>query len=228
MPKIALILSGCGVFDGSEIHESVSALVHLSRHGATVSCFAPDIDQARVVNHLSGKPAPAEKRNVLVESARIARGKISPLSNLNAADFDAAVFPGGFGAATNLCDFATRGADCTVNPEVARVVKQFHDAGKPVGMCCIAPVIGARVLGTKSGGPGVTVTIGSDAATAAAITAMGSKNISKPVTESYTDPKHNMITTPAYMYGNAPIHQVFDGIGAMIDGVLARIGAGVR
>jgi enhancing lycopene biosynthesis protein 2 len=226
MSKVALILSGCGVFDGSEVHEAVSALVHLSRHGAQVSCFAPDV-QFEAVNHLTHKPS-GEKRNALVEAARIARGKIQPLSALKAADFDAVVFPGGFGAAKNLCNFASKGAECEVNPDVARIVKQFHDASKPVGMCCIAPVIGARVLGTKSGGPGVSVTIGSDSGTAAAIAAMGSRNVSKPVTEAHTDEKHNLVTTPAYMYGDAAVHEVFDGIGAMIEGVMARVGVGVR
>lgn len=222
MAKVALVLSGCGVYDGSEIHESVSVLIHLSRHGADVKCFAPDIDQP-AVNHLTGKPE-AQKRNVLAESARIARGKIEPLSKLRAADFDAAVFPGGFGAAKNLCDFASAGAECAVNPEVERVVKEFHAAGKPVGMCCIAPVIGARVLGKAKGGPGIEVTIGDDADAAEAIARMGSANVSKPVTEAYVDEKNRIITAPAYMYGDAPVHHVYEGIGAMVDSVMARAG----
>lgn len=224
---VALVLSGCGVFDGSEIHEAVSCLVHLSRRGAQVSCFAPD-KPAPVVNHLTRKPEPGQTRNVLVESARIARGRIRPLSALRAADFDAAVFPGGFGAAKNLCTFAENGAACRVDPDVERVVKEFHGAGKPVGMCCIAPVIAARVLGRGAGGPGVTVTIGDDAATAAAIEAMGSRHAARPVTAACVDEANHLVTTPAYMYGEAPVHQVFDGIGAMIEGVLARVGAPAR
>ncbi len=224
MPRIALILSGCGVFDGSEIHEAVSCLIHLSRAGAEVSCFAPDI-QAPVVNHLTGKEEPGQARSVLVESARIARGKVRPLAEFDAAAFDGAVFPGGFGAAKNLCDFAAAGAACEVNPEVERVIKAFHSAGKPVGMCCIAPVLAARVLGKQRGGPGVSVTIGNDAGAAAAIDAMGSRNVEKPVTEAHVDEANNLVTAPAYMYGDAPVHQVFDGIGEMIRGVLARIEA---
>jgi len=224
MPHIALILSGCGVFDGSEIHEAVSCLIHLSRAGAEVSCFAPDI-QAPVVNHLTGMEEPGQTRSVLVESARIARGKIRPLSELDPAAFDGAVFPGGFGAAKNLCDFAAAGAACEVHPEVERVIKAFHAAGKPVGMCCIAPVLAARVLGKGRGGPGVSVTIGNDAGAAAAIGAMGSTNVEKPVTEAHVDEANAVVTAPAYMYGEAPVHEVYEGIGRMIEGVLARIGA---
>src|SRR5579862_9497660 len=132
MPNIAVVLCGCGRADGSEIHEAVSCLIHLSRLGATYSCFAPDAPQAGVINHLTGKPSPGEKRNQLVESARIARGRIAPLSTLNPADFDAAVFPGGFGAAKNLCTFAKDGERCTVIPDVERIVKSFHAAAKPI------------------------------------------------------------------------------------------------
>ncbi len=226
MAKVAVVLSGCGVYDGSEIHEAVSVLIHLSRHGAKVSCFAPDIQQP-AVNHLTHKPE-AHPRNVLVESARIARGKIDPITKLRAADFDAVVFPGGFGAAKNLCDFASKGAECAVDPEVERVVKEFHAAGKSVGMCCIAPVIAARVLGKKHHGPGVSVTIGNDAGTADAITKMGSTNVSKPVTEAWTDEKNRVVTAPAYMYGDAPVHEVYEGIGAMIDSVMEHLRATVR
>lgn len=222
-PRVALVLSGCGVYDGSEIHEAVSCLIHLSRAGASVTCFAPDI-HAPAVNHLTGQPEPAP-RHVLAESARIARGKISPLSQLDPAAFDAVVFPGGFGAAKHLCDFATKGAQCDVHPEVERVIKAFHSAGKPVGMCCIAPVLAAKVLGASAGGPGVDVTIGDDADAAAAISQMGSRNVVRPVTEACVDERNGIITAPAYMYGDAPVHQVYEGIGRMIEGVLARVGS---
>lgn len=219
--NVAVVLSGCGVMDGAEIHEAVSVLVHLSRGGASYRCFAPDKDQMHVVDHLAGEPASGERRNVLRESARIARGEIQPLSALHAADFDAVVFPGGFGAAKNLCDFAVKGDQCVVDPEVRRVVEEFHGAGKPIGMCCIAPVIAARVL------EGCTVTIGDDAGTAGAIAKMGSKHAARPVTEACVDETFNVVTAPAYMYGDAPVHDVFDGIGAMVRGVLDRVGAGV-
>lgn len=219
MIRVAVVLSGCGVFDGTEIHEAVSVLLHLSRAGAHCDCFAPDADQMHVVNHLTGQPAP-ERRNVLVESARIARGKVAALDTLDAKGYDAVIFPGGFGAAKNLCDFAQRGAGCTVSPAVERVVKAFHAAGKPVGMCCIAPVIAARVLGTRAGGPGCTVTIGNDTAAAGAIAQMGSANVEKPVTQALTDQANRLVTAPAYMYDARP-HEVYEGIGAMVDGVLA-------
>jgi enhancing lycopene biosynthesis protein 2 len=226
MARVAVVLSGCGVFDGSEIHEAVSVLIHLSRHGAKVQCFAPDIERA-AVNHLTHK-LEAHARNVLAESARIARGKIKPLAQLKAEEFDAVFFPGGFGAAKNLCNFAEKGAGCTVEAEVERVVKAFHAAGKPVGMCCIAPVIAARVLGTAHKGPGVSVTIGDDTETAAAIAQMGAKNVVRPVTEAYVDEANQVVTAPAYMYGDAPVHEVYEGIGAMVDSVLEHVGSRVR
>ncbi|MBC7835702.1 MAG: isoprenoid biosynthesis glyoxalase ElbB [Phycisphaerales bacterium] len=225
MPRIALVLSGCGFMDGSEIHESVSCLIHLSRHGAEVSCFAPDKPQAAVVNHATGKPAGSESRNVLVESARIARGKIRPLRELRAAGFDAVVFPGGFGAAKNLSNFATAGAACEVDADTARAIKEFHAAGKPVGLCCIAPVLAARVLGTKAGGPGVSVTVGNDEGVAKAIVGMGSTHADRAVNQSHIDVRNRVVTAPAYMYGDAPVHDVFDGIGEMIDGVIERVTA---
>lgn len=222
MAKVAVVLSGCGVFDGSEIHEAVSILLHLSRAGVVYDCFAPNIDQAQVINHLTHQPAPGEKRNVLVESARIARGKIQSLDKLDPAKYDAVFFPGGFGAAKNLSDFATKGAECTPHPQVERVIKSFHAAGKPVGLCCIAPVLAARVLGTKKGGPGVKVTIGGDKGTADAIAAMGATHQNCAVTEACVDDAQRVATAPAYMY-DAPIHQVFDGIGAMVESTLALI-----
>ncbi|XP_012357337.2 glutamine amidotransferase-like class 1 domain-containing protein 3A, mitochondrial isoform X3 [Nomascus leucogenys] len=131
--RVALVLSGCGVYDGTEIHEASAILVHLSRGGAEVQIFAPDVPQMHVIDHTKGQPSEGESRNVLTESARIARGKITDLANLSAANHDAAIFPGGFGAAKNLSTFAVDGKDCKVNKEVERVLKEFHQAGKPVG-----------------------------------------------------------------------------------------------
>lgn len=218
---VAVVLSGCGVFDGSEIHEAVSTLIHLSRLGADVHCFAPDTDQPSVVNHLTGEPAP-DQRNILVESARIARGHVKPLATCNTNDFDAVFFPGGFGAAMNLCNFADKGADCTVNTDVERVLNEFHDAGKPIGMCCIAPVIAAKTFG-KSGG--VTLTLGDDSEASKAAESMGATHKQAGVTETVTDGPNHLITTPAYMHGSAPIHQVFDGIGHMVEQTLAMAAA---
>src|SRR5438105_3624402 len=132
MASVAVVLAGCGRGDGSEIHEAVSCLIHLARLGAAYRCFAPDALQADVVNHATGKSVPGEKRNQMVEAARIARGEIAPLSTLDPAAFDAVVFPGGFGAAKNLCTFAKDGENCTVIPDVERVVKGFDKAVKQV------------------------------------------------------------------------------------------------
>lgn len=222
MPKVAVILSGCGRGDGSEIHESVSCLIHFDRHGAGYRCFAPDKPQSDVINHATGK-ASAEQRNVMVESARISRGDIAPLSALDVDAFDALVLPGGFGAAKNLCTFAADGAECRVDPDVERAFRGFHAAGKPIGLCCIAPVIAARLLGRAKGGPGCTVTIGSDAATAGAIATMGSTNAARPVTEAVVDEANRIITTPAYMCEAGP-WGVFTGIGRMIDETLGMVG----
>jgi enhancing lycopene biosynthesis protein 2 len=223
MPRVAVVLAGSGFLDGSEITEAVSCLIHLARLGADHQCFAPDAPQADVVNHARHEPASGEKRNLLVESARIARGKIQPLSRLDVDGFDAVVFPGGYGAAKNLCTFAKDGENCAVIPDVERVVKGFHKAGKPLAMCCIAPVIAARVLGKAAGGPGVSVTIGTDAGTAAAIGKMGGTNVPKNVTEAAVDSASKVATAPAYMDGAASPWQVYEGIGRMIEETLKML-----
>ncbi|MFI4854949.1 MAG: isoprenoid biosynthesis glyoxalase ElbB [Phycisphaerales bacterium JB065] len=220
MPRVAVILSGCGVFDGSEIHESVCVLLHLSQAGAETTCFAPNTPQAHVVDHLAGAPVEGESRQVLTESARIARGEIRDLAMLRADEFDALIFPGGFGAAKNLCTFAFDGAACTVQPEVERVFNDFHRSEKPIGMCCIAPVIAAKLLGTASGGPGCTVTIGCDPEAVQAIEAMGATHAVQPVTQACIDEKNLLVTAPAYMYGEAKIHEVSEGIGQMVSRTL--------
>ena len=222
MTNAAVVLSGCGVFDGTEIHEAVAVLFHLSRLGARTTCFAPDKPQMHVVDHATGKPVDGAHRNVQSESARIARGKIQPLTELKAQGFDAVFFPGGFGAAKNLCDFAAKGKDCNVDPDVARVIREFHGAGKPIGLCCIAPVLAARVLGTVAGGPGVSVTIGEDPQTAGAIEACGARHVKTAVTSAHVDEPNRVVTAPAYMY-DAPIHQVFEGIGKLVESTLARV-----
>ncbi|XP_046360578.2 glutamine amidotransferase-like class 1 domain-containing protein 3, mitochondrial [Haliotis rufescens] len=219
--KVAVVLSGCGVYDGSEVHEASAILVHLSRGGADVSMFAPDKNQMHVVNHTKGEPM-EPNRNVLLESARIARGKVEALSGLKAQNFDAVIFPGGFGAAKNLSTFATEGTAMSVDSDVERVLQEFHTAAKPIGLCCIAPVLAAKVL------PGCEVTVGSDqeeggrfpyAGTAGAIEAMGSRHIKKNVTECHVDSKNKIVTTPAYMCETA-VHEIYDGIGTMVKSIL--------
>jgi len=204
--KIGVVLSGCGVYDGSEIHEAVLTLLAIDRNGAEAVCMAPDTELAEV-DHLAGQPTGA-RRNVLIESARIARGKITNINKVTAADLDAIIFPGGFGAAKNLCDFAIKGADAAVQPEVARLLKEMAVARKPIGAICIAPVLVAAALG-KEYGP--EVTIGTDAGTAAAINATGSRHLNCPVQEFVIDRKNRIVTTPAYMLAGC-ISEAAEGI----------------
>ena len=211
--KIGVILSGCGVYDGSEIHEAVITLLALDRAGAEAVCMAPDAAQLHVVNHLTGEVATGERRNILVEAARIARGKIRNISEITAADFDALILPGGFGAAKNLCDFAVKGADCGVHPEVARLLRETVRAKKPLGAICIAPAILARVLGEDKLSP--QLTIGTDAGTAGALEQMGAKHQNCPVREFVVDKQNKLVTTPAYMLAGR-IGEAADGIEKMV------------
>ena len=204
--KIGVLLSGCGVFDGAEIHESVLTLLFLDRAGAQAICMAPDINQLHVINHLTSEETD-EKRNVLVESARIARGEIKNLKDINATDMDALIIPGGFGAAKNLCDFAVKGPDSTIDPEVNRIISDMIDAKKPVGAVCIAPATVVCALLEKK----PEVTIGNDIDTASAIEKMGGKHIPCTVDEIHIDEKHKIVTTPAYMLGPG-IKDVAEGI----------------
>lgn len=213
--KVGVVLSGCGVYDGAEIHESVLTLLALDRAGAEAVCFAPDAEQMHVVNHLTGQPAAGEKRNILVESARIARGKIQDLKKARAVDLDALIFPGGFGAAKNLCDFAVKGADCTVHPEVARIVREMYQAKKPIGAICIAPAILSKALWDQ----GPRLTIGTDKETATALEKMGAKHEACPVREFVVDAEHKIVTTPAYMLANR-ISEAAEGIEKLVKEVL--------
>ena len=209
MAKIGVILSGCGVYDGSEIHEAVITLLAIDRAGAEAVCMAPDIPQMHVINHLSGEPAAGETRNVLVESARIARGNIKNIKDVKAADLDALILPGGFGAAKNLCDFAVKGPDCSADPEVARLIREIVKAKKPLAAVCIAPALVARVLGEDKLSP--EITIGTDAGTAQALESMGGKHVSCPVREFVVDKKNKIITSPAYMLAGR-ISEAAEGI----------------
>ena len=201
-PKVAVVLSGCGFQDGSEIHESVCTLLALDQQGARYQCFAPDMAQARVVNHLTGSEV-HDTRNVLVESARIARGAIQPLADFDASRFDALVMPGGFGAALNLSDFAQAGAQCSVQKDMAHAVATMHQAGKPIGALCIAPVILARLL------PGARLTIGKDAETADACRKMGAIHQDTCHGQVAVDRQNRLVTTPCYML-DARISQIFE------------------
>jgi enhancing lycopene biosynthesis protein 2 len=221
--RVGVVLSGCGFKDGAEVHESVLTLLALDRAGCDVRCFAPDVPQAKVVNHLTGKPT-QETRNVLVESARIARGQVQPLSQARADDLDAVILPGGFGAALNLSDFAEKGPDATVNPDLVRLLQAMHRAKKPIGAICIAPAVVARALGSSH----PKLTIGNDAGTAKALEACGAKHETCPVDAFVVDPVNRIVSTPAYMLGPS-IRHVAAGIERCVAEVLKlAVPAGVR
>lgn len=220
MPRVAVCLSGCGVFDGSEIHEAVLTLLALDQAGAEYVCCAPDMDQMHVIDHLSKSPAAGTSRNVLIESARIARGNITDLAQVKASQIDALIFPGGFGAAKNLCDFADKGPDCSVHPEVERLVGEMLEAAKPIGAICIAPAMLARIVGKRGVHP--RMTIGNDKETAAALEKMGIHHLDCPCESFVIDEPHRLVTTPAYMLGTGPA-MVFEGIRKLVDEVLRLI-----
>lgn len=215
--RVAVVLSGCGYLDGAEIYESVSALLALDLAQSEVKCFAPDKNQMHVVHHTKQQLMEGETRNVLTEASRLARGNIEPLSTLKMETFDALVFPGGFGAAKNLCDYAVKGPDCTVEPDVASAIRMAHAHNKPICAICIAPVIVAKVLGADYH---PVLTIGSDASTAAHIEKMGAKHARVDVTEIAVDEANRVVTTPAYMCATR-ISQVWHGVAKAIDKTLS-------
>jgi enhancing lycopene biosynthesis protein 2 len=211
--KFAVVLSGCGVYDGAEIHEATLTMLAIARQGSEYQCFAPDVDQAHVVNHLTGQEM-KETRNVLVESARIARGNIKPLADFNSDDFDAIIFPGGFGVAKNLCSFAFDGADCKVNAYAQKAIQAMHKAGKPIGALCISPVLITKILGN------VEVTIGNDEGTAEAVEQMGGHHKVTSHGEVVVDTANKVVTTPCYML-DASIDQIADGAEKVIKTILS-------
>jgi len=215
---VGIILSGCGVFDGSEIQEAVAAMHALARAGVKYKCMAPNVSQMHVVDHYSGLPVEGEIRNVLQESARIARGDIVDLAKVSADDYDGFFFPGGFGAAKNLCSFATDGSNCTVLPEVMKLVDAARTAGKPMAFVCISPVIIAKILG----GSGVTVTIGDDREASQAIEAMGATHIDCAVLETVIDEQNRVISSPAYMKAEN-ITDLFNDIDASVKSLIDMI-----
>jgi enhancing lycopene biosynthesis protein 2 len=214
--KVGVVLAGCGFLDGAEIHEATLTLLALDRAGAEVICMAPKTDQMHVVDHGAGEPVEGARRNTFTESARIARGEIQDIADVVAGDLDALVFPGGFGAAKNLCTFAVDGPACEINDDVQRLVREMHAAGKPQGFICIAPVIAAKVLGEL----GPILTIGNDEGTADALGALGAQHIDCPVHETVVDEELKVVSTPAYMLGPSIAH-VAKGIDKLVDEVLA-------
>ncbi len=215
MKKFAIILAGSGVYDGSEIHESTLTMLAIKRQGADYDIFAPDMDQHHVINHLTGETTD-EKRNVLIEAARIARGDIKPLSRFDAGVYDALVIPGGFGVAKNLCSFAFQGTACTINPHVEKAIEEMHKEGKPIAALCISPALVAAVL--KKG----KYTIGNDKDTASAIEEMGGRHQDTKHGEVVFDEENNVFTTPCYML-DANILHISEGTENIIKAVLERL-----
>ena len=217
MKKIAVVLAGCGVYDGAEINEVVLTLLALEQNGASYQCFAPNIEQMHVINHLTGEEMP-ESRNVLVEAARIVRGNVKDIKEAVVDEFDGLLVPGGFGAAKNLSDFAVKGAEMTVQADFLQFAQAMHEAGKPIGLICIAPTMAAKICGE-----GVRCTIGNEADVVAAITAMGGEHVECPVSEACVDEANKLVTTPAYMLAGS-ISEAATGINECVKNVLSMAG----
>jgi len=216
MNKVAIILSGCGVYDGAEIHESVLTLLALTRENTEVQFLAPNIEQMHVINHLTGDEQ-EESRNVLVESARIARGNILDITKADPIDYDACIFPGGFGAAKNLCNFAIEGENTEINPNIWAFAKAMNVAKKPIGFICIAPAMIPKIIGND-----VSLTIGDDVETAEKIEAMGGIHVDCSVDEIVVDEEHKIVSTPAYMLAENII-DAEAGINLLVERVLDMI-----
>jgi len=223
-PKIAVILAGCGHMDGSEVREAVFTLLALDQHGAEVQCLAPDARQFHVVDHAKGAPSDGEVRNLLAESSRIARsGNCQDLAKANPADFDALLLPGGFGVAKNLCTFALAGAGGTIRPDVKAFLGAFFAARKPVGAICISPALVALAL--AGSGRQARLTLGDDPGTAAEVEKLGVKHQAVPsAREIVVDEENNLVTTPAYMFGEARLSDVWTGIERCVAEVVRRTG----
>ena len=215
MKNIGVILAGCGYLDGAEIREAVLTLLAVDQHGAKAKIFAPNIDQHHVVNHLNGEET-KETRNVLLESARIARGEIQDLQDLNMSELDAIILPGGFGVAKNLSTLAFDGPNGKINEQLNQVLHQALELKKPIGAICISPAV--ICLGIGKSNP--EVTIGNDEGTAEAIKALGGTHVSLNPNESHIDTKNKIVSTPAYMYDNAPISQIFQGINDCVKNII--------
>jgi enhancing lycopene biosynthesis protein 2 len=223
-PKIAVILAGCGHMDGSEVREAVLTLLALDQHGAEVQCLAPDASQFHVIDHAKGEPEAGAIRNLLAESSRIARaGNCQDLAGADPASFDALFLPGGFGVAKNLCTFALAGPAGTVRPDLKAFVQAFFAAGKPVGAVCIAPALVAMILADSD--RHATLTLGNDPASSAAVEKLGARHKAVATArEIVVDDGNNLVTAPAYMFGDARLSDVWIGIERCVAEVVRRAG----
>jgi enhancing lycopene biosynthesis protein 2 len=218
MPKVGVLLAGCGVQDGSEIYESVLTLLALEKAGATWMAMAPDVEQAHVVNHYTGEEDRQSTRRALTEAARIVRGKISSINEVSAHDIDALIIPGGYGVAKNLCTFATDGVEARVNPHAERLIQDLHGLGKPIGAICIAPILVALALPNQN----LQMTVGDDATTSLALTRIGAQHHISKVDEIWVDEANNIVSTPAFMLAHSA-SEAEVGINKLVAQVLARI-----
>ncbi len=217
MKKFAVVLAGCGHKDGAEINEAVCLLLAMDQHHCEYQCFAPDRPQSEVVNHLTGASEKNAERNILAEAARIARGNILPIEQFKVEDYDALFFPGGFGAAKNLCNYAFKGADMEVQPDVARAILEMHQAGKPIGAQCIAPVMLAKLI------PGVYVTLGTEGTPVTdEVRSWGANHVQTEHGDVCADNGNLVFTTPAFML-DATLKDVYDGAYNMVEAVLEAL-----
>ena len=219
MTKVGVLLSGCGVNDGAEIQETVITMLALDRAGVEMVLMAPNIDQMHVINHYTGQEM-NEFRNVLVESSRIARGNIKDIVEVSGNDVDALIIPGGFGVTKNLCDYAMAGPECSINPDVYRLVTEVHLLQKPIGAICIAPAMMAKILSEQD--ESAKMTIGSDKTIASDIKAMGSTHVLCSVSEMIVDKEKKMVSTPAYMEALS-IKEAAEGIEKLVAKVLEMV-----
>lgn len=213
--RFGVVLAGAGQFDGSEIQEAVLLLLAIASNGAQYQCFAPDVEQHHVIDHISGAEMP-ERRSVLREAARIARGDIKPLSAFRVEDFDALVFPGGYGAAKNLSTYALAGDKCTINPEVKEVIASMHKAQKPIGAMCIAPILIAKSLSMG------TITFGAECDAAQDARTLGATTVTAEKHDVAHDQANRLFSTPCYML-DSNIADVSEGAQNMVKAMLASM-----
>ena len=204
--QVAVILSGCGVYDGSEIHEAIATLYALEKRGVSYQCFAPDIDQAHTINHLTGEVMEGETRKVLVEAARISRGNILPLDHNKIRDMDGYIFIGGFGAAKNLSDYAFKGDELNVEKITGYIIQKAYENNKPIAALCISPVLIASILGSKN----PKLTLGNEGPDAKNVENLGAEHIPTTHEEVVVDEELKLISSPCYML-EASLTQIFNG-----------------
>lgn len=202
--KIGVLLSGSGVYDGSEIQEAVLTLLAIEEIEAEAICISIDKPQHHVINHLNGEEM-NDSRNMLIESARIARGNIKNINDVSPNDIDAMVIPGGFGAAKNFTSWAFNGSDGEILPEVKLLLVNLINIGKPIAALCVSPVVLAKALEGSTITP--TLTIGTDkepspydiTAFTDGLQKTGMQTEMKSVREINIDVKNKIISAPCYM-----------------------------